>query len=177
LAASAAHAAVAGQRYCDDAGADVSISEEGDAWLHRRFVALLERAFARRHGAAHYVDALGVAAPLLARALSSSAGCPTKALITDRVMLEASRLLRFADLQIGDIAGLSGTRLHARSAITCVPCHDSPACSNWNSILSSVTRSNLNARQGDAMTTSTAATERAMSSLPDLVSRVNWRRA
>ncbi|MFF5140441.1 AraC family transcriptional regulator [Streptomyces sp. NPDC013157] len=98
------------QRYCDDARAGEALSEDGDAWLHRRFVELLERDFARRHDVDHYADTLRVPAPLLARALSNSAGRPTKALIMDRVMLEASRLLRFTDLQIGEIASRVGLR-------------------------------------------------------------------
>ncbi|GHB59637.1 hypothetical protein GCM10010306_061460 [Streptomyces umbrinus] len=98
------------QRYYDDARADGQLSDDGDARLHRRFVALLERDFAHRHDVDHYADALGVPAPLLARALSNSTGRPTKALITDRVMLEASRLLRFTDLQIGEIASRVGLR-------------------------------------------------------------------
>ncbi|WP_370126416.1 hypothetical protein [Streptacidiphilus sp. EB103A] len=44
------------QRYCDDARADGSMSEDGDAWLHRRFVELLERDFARHHDVDHYED-------------------------------------------------------------------------------------------------------------------------
>lgn len=98
------------QRYCDDARADGALSEDGDAWLHRRFVELLERDFARHHDVDHYADTLRVPAPLLARALSNSAGRTTKALIMDRVMLEASRLLRFTDLQIGEIASRVGLR-------------------------------------------------------------------
>ena len=98
------------QRFYDAARADGSMSDDGDARLHRRFVALLERDFARHHDVDHYAEALGVSSPLLARALSDSTGRPTKALITDRVMLEASRLLRFTDLRIGEIASRVGLR-------------------------------------------------------------------
>lgn len=98
------------QRSYDDARADGSMSDDGDARLHRRFVALLERDFARHHDVDHYAQALGVSPPLLARALSNSTGRPTKALIADRVMREASRLLRFTDLQIGEIASRVGLR-------------------------------------------------------------------
>ncbi|MFI1030435.1 helix-turn-helix transcriptional regulator [Streptomyces sp. NPDC020951] len=98
------------QRHYDDARAEGAMSDDGDARLHRRFVALLERDFAHHHDVDHYAEALGVPAPLLARALSSSTGHPTKALITDRAMLEASRLLRFTDLQIGVIASRVGLR-------------------------------------------------------------------
>ncbi|SEC36954.1 AraC-type DNA-binding protein [Streptomyces sp. 3213] len=98
------------QRYYDEAGADRAMNNDSDARLHRRFVALLERDFAHHHDVDHYAEALRVPPPLLARALSHSTGRPTKALITDRVMLEASRLLRFTDLQIGEIASRVGLR-------------------------------------------------------------------
>ncbi|MFF3373930.1 helix-turn-helix transcriptional regulator [Streptomyces sp. NPDC002680] len=98
------------QRYYEDARVGGVMSEDGDVRLHRRFVALLERDFAHHHDVDHYAEALGVPAPLLAHALSSSTGRPTKTLITDRVMLEASRLLRFTDLQIGEIASRVGLR-------------------------------------------------------------------
>src|ERR671937_54121 len=51
---------------------------------------------------------LGVPAAVLARALSQTTGRTTKALIMDRVMLEAARLLRFTDMQVGEIASRVG---------------------------------------------------------------------
>lgn len=98
------------ERYYDDSRAGGPAGDDGDTRLHRRFVALLERDFARRHDVGHYADALGVPVPVLARALSGSTGRPTKALITDRVMLEAARLLRFTDLQVGEVASRVGLR-------------------------------------------------------------------
>lgn len=98
------------QRYFDDSPAGRSTSHDGDARLHRRFVALLERDFAHRQDVDHYANTLGVPAHVLARALSNSTGRPTKALIMDRVMLEASRLLRFTDLRVGEIASRVGLR-------------------------------------------------------------------
>ena len=44
----------------------------------------------------------------LSRALSHVTGRATKELITDRVMLEAARLLRFTDLSVGEIAFRAG---------------------------------------------------------------------
>ncbi|MFI2205670.1 helix-turn-helix transcriptional regulator [Streptomyces sp. NPDC020192] len=85
-------------------------SEDADTRLHRRFVALLERDFAHHHDVDHYADALGVPAPQPARALSGSTGRPTKTLLMERVMLEASRLLRFTDLQVGETASRVGLR-------------------------------------------------------------------
>ena len=46
--------------------------------------------------------------PLLSRALTEATGRGTKELITDRVMLEAARLLRFTDLTVGEIAFRAG---------------------------------------------------------------------
>ena len=69
---------------------------------------VLERDFARHHDAAHYADALAVPAAALSRALAQVTGRTTKQLITDRVMLEAARLLRFTDLTVGEIAFRAG---------------------------------------------------------------------
>jgi len=51
-----------------------------------------------------YADALGVPSAALSRALAAVTGRSTKELITDRLMLEAMRLLRFTDLSVGEIA-------------------------------------------------------------------------
>ncbi|HLH67258.1 MAG TPA: AraC family transcriptional regulator [Solirubrobacteraceae bacterium] len=75
-----------------------------DAELHQRFLALLEREFAAHHDAGHYADLLAVPAARLARALVQVSGRTTKELITDRVMLEASRLLLFSTLSVSQIA-------------------------------------------------------------------------
>jgi AraC family transcriptional activator of pobA len=75
-----------------------------EADLYRRFVTLLEREFVRHHDAAWYADALAVPAAALSRGLADVTGRTTKQLITDRVMLEAARLLRFSDLSVGEIA-------------------------------------------------------------------------
>ena len=69
---------------------------------------MLERDFARHHDAAHYADALAVPPAQLSKALAQSTGRTTKQLITDRVMLEAARLLRFTDLTVGEIAFRAG---------------------------------------------------------------------
>ena len=72
--------------------------------LHRRFVSVLEHDFARHHGAAHYADELSVPPRALAKALTRVTGRTTKELVTDRVMVEAARLLRFTDLTVGQVA-------------------------------------------------------------------------
>ena len=82
--------------------------DDADVQLYRRFDGVLERDFARHHDAAHYADALAVPAAQLSRALSQVTGRTTKQLITDRVMLEAARLLRFTDLTVGEIAFRAG---------------------------------------------------------------------
>jgi AraC family transcriptional regulator, transcriptional activator of pobA len=79
-----------------------------DVELHRRFQELLERDFASSHEAGHYADELGVTTGTLSRTLTRLTGRSTKQLITDRVILEAARLLRFSDLSIKEIAARLG---------------------------------------------------------------------
>ncbi len=83
-------------------------ADDAEVQLHRRFAEVLERDFARHHDAAHYADALGVPGAALSRALAHVTGRPTKELVTDRVMLEAARLLRFTDLTVGEVAFRTG---------------------------------------------------------------------
>ena len=82
-----------------DAGHD-----DADTALLRRFATVLERDFARHHEAGHYADALAVPQPVLTRALRSVTGSGLKELVGDRVLLEGARLLRFTDLDVGEIA-------------------------------------------------------------------------
>jgi AraC family transcriptional regulator, transcriptional activator of pobA len=86
------------RRDVDDAGVQ----------LFRRFARVLERDFAAHHDAVHYADALAVPPPALSQALNRLTGRSTKELVTDRVMLEAARLLRFTDRTIGEIAFETG---------------------------------------------------------------------
>lgn len=79
-------------------------ADDADVQLYRRFADVLERDFARHHDVGHYADALRVPAAALSRALTQVTGRGTKDLVTDRVMLEAARLLRYSDLSIGEIA-------------------------------------------------------------------------
>ena len=83
-----------GQRCADDA----------DVQLYARFLTLLDRDFVRRHDTGHYASALGTPSANLSRALARVTGRTAKELITDRVMLEAARLLRFTDLAVGQAA-------------------------------------------------------------------------
>jgi AraC family transcriptional activator of pobA len=96
------------ERWYDAARTQQRDADDAEVQLHRRFTGLLERDFARHHDAAHYAGALAVAPAALSRALSHATGRATKELITDRVMLEAARLLRFTDLTIGEVAFRTG---------------------------------------------------------------------
>ena len=79
-------------------------ADDADVQLLRRFTDQLERDFASHHDARHYADALAVPGPALAQALARVTGRSTKELVTDRVMVEAARLLRYTDLTVGEIA-------------------------------------------------------------------------
>lgn len=85
-------------------------ADDATAALHRRFGAQLEQDYGHHHDAAHYAAALRVPAAALSRALVAVTGRSTKQLVADRVMLEASRLLLFSDLTVGEIAHRTGFR-------------------------------------------------------------------
>jgi AraC family transcriptional regulator, transcriptional activator of pobA len=76
--------------------------------LYRRFARALERDYGSHHDVTHYADALGVPAAALSHALVQASGRSTKELITDRVMVEAGRLLRFSTRSVSEIAYLTG---------------------------------------------------------------------
>jgi AraC family transcriptional regulator, transcriptional activator of pobA len=78
--------------------------------LFRRFSRVLERDFAAYHDAGHYADALAMPQATLSQALSQIVGKSTKELVTERVMLEAGRLLRFTDRSVGQVAWQTGFR-------------------------------------------------------------------
>ncbi len=96
------------ERWYDDAHAERPEPGGPGVALHRRFAAALEQDFARHHDAAHYADRLGVPPAALSRALVAVTGRATKDLVTDRVMLESRRLLRFTDRSVGEIAHAVG---------------------------------------------------------------------
>ena len=98
------------ERWYDASRTERREADDAEVQLHRRFARLLEEDFARHHDAAHYADALGVPAAALSRALAQVTGRATKDLITERVMLEAARLLRFTDLSVGEVAQRVGLR-------------------------------------------------------------------
>jgi AraC family transcriptional activator of pobA len=96
------------ERWYDSARVQQREADDAEVQLYRRFTQVLERDFARRHDATHYADELAVPPAALSRALSHVTGRATKELITDRVMLEAARLLRFTDLTVGEVAFRTG---------------------------------------------------------------------
>jgi AraC family transcriptional activator of pobA len=96
------------ERWYDATRTERRDSDDADIQLYRRFDQALERDFARHHDAAHYADALAVPPAQLSRSLAHVTGRTTKQLITDRVMLEAARLLRFTDLTVGEVAFRAG---------------------------------------------------------------------
>ena len=85
-------------------------ADDAEVHLHERFAERLEADYARHHDAGHYADALGVPAAALSRALTHVTGRSTKELVTDRVMLEAARLLRFTDLTVQEVGRRAGFR-------------------------------------------------------------------
>jgi AraC family transcriptional regulator, transcriptional activator of pobA len=92
------------ERWYDAARTEARAADDSDVQLLRRFVSRLESDYARHHDAAHYADTLAVPPAALSRALTRTTGSSTKELVTDRVMVEAARLLRFSDLTAQQVA-------------------------------------------------------------------------
>lgn len=92
------------ERWYDGARTEARAADDSDVQLLRRFVSRLESDYAQHHDAAHYADTLAVPPAVLSRALTRATGSSTKGLVTDRVMVEAARLLRFSDLTAQQIA-------------------------------------------------------------------------
>jgi AraC family transcriptional regulator, transcriptional activator of pobA len=92
------------ERWYDAGRSERREADDADVQLLRRFTERLERDFAVHHDARHYADALAVPGPALAQALTRVTGHSTKELVTERVMVEAARLLRYTDLTVGEIS-------------------------------------------------------------------------
>lgn len=91
-------------RWYKDASAEQRCGDDADAQLYTRFLSLLDRDFARHHDTGHYATALAAPAAQLSRVLARVSGRTSKELITDRIMVEAARLLRFTDLTVSEVA-------------------------------------------------------------------------
>ena len=96
------------ERWYDGEHTERRDGNEAGLELYRRFSRALERDFAAHHDAAHYADALALPPAALSHALTQVAGKSTKELVTERVMIEATRLLRFTDRTIGEVAYQTG---------------------------------------------------------------------
>ncbi len=96
------------ERWYDAQRTERRDADDADVQVFRRFARALERDFAAHHDAVHYADALGMPPAALSQALNRLLGRSTKELVTDRVMLEAARLLRFTDKTMGEIAYATG---------------------------------------------------------------------
>ena len=69
----------------------------------RRYRALVEREFARWHSVSLYVRELGCSEKSLSRATHAVSHCSAKAILTDRIVLEAKRLLAHSLLPVANI--------------------------------------------------------------------------
>jgi AraC-like DNA-binding protein len=99
------------QRWQDASTRDTGTSpatSSPDMELLRRFLRLLEAEHARHHDAAWYAGELAISPNHLASILTRLTGRSTKRLVTDRVMTEVSRLLRFTDLNVQQVALRTG---------------------------------------------------------------------
>jgi AraC family transcriptional regulator, transcriptional activator of pobA len=96
------------ERWFEATQAERRDADDPELRLYRTFVEVLERDFAGHHAAGHYADALGVPQAALSRALAHVTGRTTKELITDRRMLEAARLLRFTNMNVGEVGYRAG---------------------------------------------------------------------
>lgn len=70
---------------------------------HLRFRKLLDTDFAAQHQVQYYANALGMSEKTLGRVCMTAAGVPAKAMITQRLALEAKRLLAHTTLAVQTI--------------------------------------------------------------------------
>jgi AraC-like DNA-binding protein len=76
--------------------------------LFREFKWHLEQDFATTHHVSHYAALLGVSPQRLSEACRQSTGVSAKTLISERVILEAKRLLCYSEMPISEIAAHVG---------------------------------------------------------------------
>lgn len=72
--------------------------------LYLRFTALLERDFVRHHNVGHYLAHLNTSAAHLSRILAEVVGKTGKAMIEERIMLEAKRSIMYSEKSLKEIA-------------------------------------------------------------------------
>ncbi len=99
------------ERWYDGARTERRDADDAEVQLHRRFTAPPRGRLRRATTTPPTTPTRSPSrAPALARALVELTGRTTKELITDRVMLEAARLLRFSDRTVGEVAFQVGFR-------------------------------------------------------------------
>lgn len=90
---------LAHQQQCSDGTAK---SSELDRF--RRFRLLLDQSFAKWHTLAQYADAIGCTSRTLTRVTLNVAGISAKAFVTNRISLEAKRLLAHTGMPVASIS-------------------------------------------------------------------------
>ena len=80
----------------------------GKSTLATQFLLLLEQHYLTRQSVQSYADLLNVTPNHLSQAISNTLGQKAYDLITERVLLEAKKLLYYSDLSIGEIAEYLG---------------------------------------------------------------------
>ena len=88
--------------------ADESLLHLAQQAKFRRFRKLLDAQFASQHQVQHYAAALGMSEKTLSRVCLAAAGAPAKALINQRNLLEAKRLLAHTTKSVQAIASELG---------------------------------------------------------------------
>ena len=76
--------------------------------LYMQFRRMVEQDYARRHTVQEYADSLHVAVRTLHKSVHETSGRTPLALINERIMLEARRMVRYTDLMIKEIAAELG---------------------------------------------------------------------
>ncbi|KQQ45126.1 hypothetical protein ASF61_21100 [Duganella sp. Leaf126] len=94
-----------GEREAASAGHPVSA---GERQRYRRFLQLVEQRFRHWHQVQDYAAALGCSDKSLNRAAQAFADCTAKAVIVERIMLEAKRLLAHTALPVAVVGGQVG---------------------------------------------------------------------
>ncbi|WP_306027746.1 helix-turn-helix domain-containing protein [Stappia sp. MMSF_3263] len=104
LAALAALAFVWALRQMDAAPGTAAAGGGASARLAERFQGLLDRHHGEWHAVGAYAAALSVTPPHLSRACREALGQPASALIRERQMLEARRLLAYTQASVAEVA-------------------------------------------------------------------------